>query len=90
MIDTDVERGPFWPAWLKQVTVTDATGKKDIKFIYPLTDVDQRVLFENGVIYKWLKEHGRPIYGEPPLWNDDDFTRQVKIKLGFAKQEDYF
>lgn len=90
MIDTDVERGPFWPAWQKQVTVIDATGKKDIRFIYPLTDTDQRVLFENGVIYKWLKETGRPIDGEPPIWDDCDFTRQVKIKLGIVAADAYF
>ena len=81
MIDTRVERGTFFHP-LQRIVVT----QDDIKFIYPVSGA------ELGLMHNL-----DPLEGvNPELWKEislraeGDFTRQVKIKLGFAKQEDYF
>ena len=79
MIDTDVERGTFWPPRDKYVMVDTPGGGRDMKVIYELTDDDCTELF---IIHRFAKKHGWIGQQQP----DSDFVRQVKIKLGISTE----
>lgn len=92
MIDTDVERGPFWPAHDKIIHLINDRGLcYDYKFIFPITVSEFYEIFPLEIVnrIRGLVEM-EPMEERKPSKPDSDFVRQVKIKLGFAKQEDYF
>lgn len=81
MIDRSVENGTFFHPRQRVVMTGD-----DIKFIFPVS----------GWEFNQMHDVGNLEGVDPELWKEisnraeSDFTRQVKIKLGFAKESDYF
>lgn len=80
MIDRSVENGQFFHPRDRMVIVGD-----DIKFIYPVRGA------EIDAVYGFTPKD----FLMPKQWDriqhnlEDEFTRQVKIKLGISKESDY-
>ena len=81
MIDTDVERGPFWPVQ-DRIPLVESDGKFDFKIILPVTSSEYWQMFDPEVLARLyaLLDLSPPAPRKPKP--DSEFVLQVKEKLG--------